>query len=90
MWLQWYAEQVNDEVKNEFLNQIELEKLVKKVSPKVQLEILEFAPVEIKYLVQENIHTQFRDRILWNIGEYEPEIPWRKIFEEVLAERKPL
>jgi hypothetical protein len=67
MWLQWYAEQVNDEVKDEFLNQIELENLVKRVSPKVQLEILEFAPVEVKRLVESSIHKQYKEKIMWNV-----------------------
>ena len=67
MWLQWYAEQVNDEVKDEFLNQIELENLVKRVSPKVQLEILEFAPVDVKRLVESSIHKQYKEKIMWNV-----------------------
>jgi hypothetical protein len=73
MWLQWYAEQVNDEVKNEFLKQVELVELVKKISPKVQLEILEFAPVEVKRLVADSIHKQHYEKIMWNVEEVEEE-----------------
>jgi hypothetical protein len=88
MWLQWYAEQENENVKDEFIKQVELEKLITRVSPRVQLEILEFAPVDIKYRVQDSIHTHYKDKILWNIDEYEPEIPWREIFEKVCAKGK--
>lgn len=69
MWLQWYAEQVNDEVKNEFLEQVELKKLVTRVSPKVQLEILEFAPEDVKKLVANSLHPQVKKKILWNVEE---------------------
>jgi hypothetical protein len=73
MWLQWYAEQVNDEVKNEFLKQVELVGLVKRVSPKVQVEMLEFAPVEVKRLVADSIHKQYYEKIMWNVEEVEEE-----------------
>jgi len=75
MWLQWYAEQVNDEVKDEFLKQVELVNLVPRVSPKVQLEILEFAPVEVKELVANSIHKKYYEKIMWNVeNEIEEEV----------------
>ena len=81
MWLQWYAEQVNDEVKTEFLEQVELKKLVTRVSPKVQLEILEFAPEDVKRLVADSLHQQYRDKILWNVENKEKEMSHEEIQE---------
>lgn len=83
MWLKWYNLQ-DANVKREFLEQIELRQTISMSPSKMQIEMLECAPVEIKNDVKSVLHGNARKVLFEEEGvstnDFQPD--WNKLYQE--------
>lgn len=85
MWLKWYNLQ-DANVKKKFLEQIELRQTISMSPAKMQIEMLECAPVEVKNEIKSVLRTKARQELFEEQDAPDGQIfapDWNKIYTEV-------